>query len=151
MSEREFEKEEHRDFYQSLRDRVRDWMENKGADHQYAEYVLAAPDLFHLMSKLSMDSRVSIKNKAKLAGALVYFISPVDIIPEALFGPIGLIDDLGLAAYVIQSILDDAGHEVVNEHWAGEKEILDLVRDLLELADQKLGSGAIEKLRSYID
>ena len=39
------------------------------------------------------------------AGALVYGISPVDIIPELLTGPLGLIDDLaifgtaGLAIY----------------------------------------------------
>lgn len=151
MTERNFEKEKHRDFYMSLRQKVRDWIEGKGTDHRYAEYVLAAPDLFHLMCKLSIDSRVSLKNKGKLAGAILYFISPIDIIPEALLGPVGYIDDLGLAAYVIQSILEDAGSDVVNEHWAGEKEILDLVRDLLDLADRKIGSGAWEKIRSYID
>lgn len=151
MTERTFEKESHEDFYQSLRDKVRGWVRSKGNEHKYAEYVLATPDIFHLLSKLTLDSRVSLKNKAKLAGAIVYFISPIDIIPEALLGPVGYIDDLGLAAYVIQSILDDAGHEVVHEHWAGEKEILDLVRDLLDLADRKLGSGAWEKIRSYID
>lgn len=151
MTERNFDEKKHRDFYMSLRQKVRDWIESKGHDHRYTEYVLAAPDLFHLLCKLSLDSRVSLKNKAKLAGAIVYFISPIDIIPEALLGPVGYIDDLGLAAYVIQSIMEDAGHDVVTAHWAGEQQILDLVRDLLDLADRKIGSGAWEKIRSYID
>jgi uncharacterized membrane protein YkvA (DUF1232 family) len=36
-----------------------------------------------------------------LLAALIYIISPIDLIPEAIFGPLGLIDDLavGLAAW----------------------------------------------------
>ncbi|MFB6344454.1 MAG: YkvA family protein [bacterium] len=151
MTGRNFDRDKHRDYYQSLRKNVRDWIDRKGHNHKYAEYVLAAPDLFHLLCKLSLDSRVSLKNKAKLAGAIVYFLSPIDIIPEALLGPVGYIDDLGLSAYVIQAILQDAGHETVKEHWAGEQDILDLIRDLLDLADRKIGSGAWETIISYID
>ena len=42
------------------------------------------------------------------AGALVYGISPVDIIPELLTGPLGLIDDLavfGTAGLAIYNLL----------------------------------------------
>ena len=42
------------------------------------------------------------------AGALVYGISPVDIIPELLTGPLGLIDDLavfGTASLAIYKLL----------------------------------------------
>lgn len=151
MTNREFKEEDHRDFYHSLRERTRQWINDKGIDHKYADYLLATPDIFHLLSKLSLDPRVSLKNKGKLAGAIVYFISPIDVIPEALLGPVGYIDDLGLAAYVIREIFDDAGHEVVAEHWAGEQQILDLVRDLLDLADRKIGSGAWQKILSYLD
>ena len=41
-------------------------------------------------------------------GALVYGISPVDIIPELLTGPLGFIDDLGVpggAAFAIYKLL----------------------------------------------
>lgn len=31
-------------------------------------------------------------------GALIYGISPVDIIPELIAGPFGLVDDLGIVA-----------------------------------------------------
>jgi hypothetical protein len=29
-----------------------------------------------------------------VAGAIVYFLSPVDLVPEALVGPVGYLDDL---------------------------------------------------------
>lgn len=31
-----------------------------------------------------------------LAGALVYGASPIDLLPEALLGPLGVVDDVGL-------------------------------------------------------
>jgi uncharacterized membrane protein YkvA (DUF1232 family) len=36
-----------------------------------------------------------------LAGAIIYVISPIDLVPEMIFGPIGLIDD---AMVIIGSI-----------------------------------------------
>jgi uncharacterized membrane protein YkvA (DUF1232 family) len=45
-------------------------------------------------------------------GALVYGISPVDIIPELLTGPFGFIDDLGVlgvAGFAIYKLLTGRG------------------------------------------
>jgi uncharacterized membrane protein YkvA (DUF1232 family) len=42
------------------------------------------------------------------AGAVVYGLSPIDIIPELLTGPFGLVDDLGVlggAAFAIWKLL----------------------------------------------
>ncbi|MFS8131283.1 MAG: DUF1232 domain-containing protein [Candidatus Dojkabacteria bacterium] len=33
--------------------------------------------------------------------SLIYILSPIDFIPEAFLGPIGLIDDLGLVTFLI--------------------------------------------------
>jgi uncharacterized membrane protein YkvA (DUF1232 family) len=42
----------------------------------------------------------------KLVATLVYFVSPVDLIPDFLFG-LGLADDLALLTWVINSIEED--------------------------------------------
>jgi uncharacterized membrane protein YkvA (DUF1232 family) len=34
--------------------------------------------------------------------AIIYFISPIDVIPEAIFGPIGYVDDFGLLLLVLK-------------------------------------------------
>ena len=36
-----------------------------------------------------------------MIGALVYLVSPLDVLPEALLGPVGLLDDAGAATAVV--------------------------------------------------
>jgi len=135
------------DFYQQLRTRLSGWMKAKGSKHQYAEYVLLAPDLFHLLCKLSVDKRVPVAEKARLAAAIAYFVSPVDLIPEAVVGPIGYVDDVALAAYVLNSIVNTTSPAVVRAHWAGDGDVLVVIRRILEVADEMVGSGLWKTLQ----
>lgn len=150
MSERSFEKDLHRDYYQRLRKRVTNWASSRGRPQEYAEYLLAAPDLFHLLVKLSLDGDVSWTNRGKLVAAIAYFVSPVDVIPEVVFGPIGLIDDIGLAAYVIRELMDEVGREKIKRYWAGQRHVLVLIEDVLDFVDDKIGSGAWDKITSVL-
>ncbi len=56
------------EFYRQLRDRVSSY------SGPYAEYVLLLPDLFVLLSRLMLDSRIEGRHKAMLGGALAYFV-----------------------------------------------------------------------------
>jgi len=40
--------------------------------------------------------RVPLRGVVTAVGALAYLVSPVDAVPEALFGPFGLVDDGGV-------------------------------------------------------
>jgi len=42
-----------------------------------------------------------IKKHWLLILSLIYILSPIDFIPEAFLGPLGLIDDLGLVVFLI--------------------------------------------------
>ena len=139
------------DFYHELRGKFKAWIQSdEGKDHKWSEYLLAAPDLFHLLCKLSIDKDVPIKEKAKLAGAIAYFVSPIDLIPEALVGPIGYVDDISLAAYVLNQIVNNTDPEVIKRHWAGEGDVLELIQRILEKADEMIGSGLWNKLKNMI-
>jgi uncharacterized membrane protein YkvA (DUF1232 family) len=136
------------DFYQQMRDSIRAWLKGKGANYQFARYLLAAPDLFHLLCRLAVDKEVPATEKAKLAGAIAYFISPVDLLPEALAGPIGYIDDVAVAAWVLNSLINKTNPEIIRRHWAGDEDVLDLVQQILQVADQMVGSGLWAKIRA---
>ena len=137
-----------RDFYQRLRAQVREWAgTDKGRSNRWTEYLLFAPDLFHLMWKLSVDPDVAGKDKIKLAAAIAYFISPIDLIPEAIVGPIGFVDDIALAAYVLNGMVNHTDPEVLRRHWAGENDVLDVIRQILAAADRMVGSGVWKKLK----
>ncbi len=52
--------------------------------------------VFVVVLALPQSRMRDVMKKALMAvGCIVYVISPVDLMPEALLGPIGLIDDLG--------------------------------------------------------
>jgi uncharacterized membrane protein YkvA (DUF1232 family) len=136
------------DAYQRLRKRIQAWLATKkGRNSRWAEYLLFAPDLFHLMARLALDSRVPATERAKLAAAVAYFVSPFNIIPETLLGPVVLSGDLALAAYVVNSVIEQAGPEVVRRHWAGDEDVLDVVQKVLGAADRWLGGRTWQKIR----
>ena len=128
-------------------DSIRTWLKGNGANYQFAKYLLAAPDLFHLLCKLALDKEVPVGEKAKLAGAIAYFISPLDLIPEALVGPLGYIDDVAVAAWVLHGLVNKTNPEIVRRHWAGDGDVLDLVQQILQVANEMVGSGLWAKIR----
>jgi uncharacterized membrane protein YkvA (DUF1232 family) len=93
------------------------------------------------------DKRGINTDKAKLAGAIAYFVSPVDLIPEALTGPLGYTDDVAVAAFVLNGIINNSDEEIVREHWAGEEDVLNVIQRILEVADNMIGSGLWKKLK----
>lgn len=142
-------------FYHKLRKTVQVWAGGeKSRANKYANFVMAGPDLFMLLVRLSRDDRVSSTDKLKLAGAVAYFVNPLDLVPELVLGPLGLVDDIALAAYVLRDVLENVDPAVVREHWEGDADLLDLVRQILATADQMLGGPVWRRLvaraRSFV-
>lgn len=139
------------DFYHSLRNRIVQWANTKeGQNSKWAEYILIVPDLFYLLCKLTLDPEVPIKSKAKLGIAIAYFVSPVDIIPEAILGPLGFTDDVVISAMVLNTIINETDPEIILKHWAGEEDILLLVKRIIEVADQMIGKGVLSKIKMFL-
>jgi len=139
------------DFYQAMRKRIRAWLEKKGKAFRYADVLLAGPDLLHLLSKLALDGRVPAIQKAKIAAAMAYFVSPIDLVPEGVFGPAGLVDDVALAAYVLDGFVNAGYGEIAKEHWAGHEDLLIVIQRVLGVADAALGAGVFGRLKAIVD
>ena len=135
-------------FYQKLRSDVKRWInDNINKENKWSDYVLAAPDLFHLLCRLSVDSGVPSVKKIKLVAGIAYFISPIDLLPEAFLGPIGYLDDISVAAYILNDIINEVDPQIVRKYWAGEQDILDLIKTILANADKMIGGKLWEKIR----
>lgn len=73
--------------------------------------------LRHVFSEMFSTSGLSYYNRLWivliLILVLVYFVSPIDILPELILGPIGYIDDLGsiivAMMYIVQLYRQDMG------------------------------------------
>jgi uncharacterized membrane protein YkvA (DUF1232 family) len=143
--------EKEMDFYRNLRMKIVNWIDTEtGKNNKWADYILLVPDFFYLLVKLSMDKAVSLDDKAKLALALAYFISPLDLMPEAFLGPIGYLDDLAIAAYVLNNIINHSSPEIIQKHWVGDGDILLLIKGVLAKADEMIGSGLWGKIKKAV-
>ena len=140
--------EQKKDFYQKLRADIKKWLEEKTASkNTWTEYIMLAPDLFHLLTKLSLDPDVPASKKVKIAGIIAYFISPLDFLPEMLLGPVGYLDDIAVTAYILNDIINEVDPKIIQRNWAGEKDILVLVKTIIANANNMIGSGLLKKLR----
>lgn len=135
-------------FYDRMRTRIREYLENKGSVAGSAgEYLLLAPDVFVLLWRLFNDKRVNAKDKVMLGSGLAYYLFPLDIMPEAFLGPIGYLDDLVFAVYLLNKLLADTDVEILREHWSGRDDVLATIRRVLAAADSLVGSDIAGKFK----
>ena len=84
------------------------------------------PNLIRLFKGLLRDPRVPRSTKVLLGVAVIWLISPIDIVPE--FIPVlGPLDDAVVAALVLRHLVKRAGPDVVREHWRGEPATLERI------------------------
>ena len=96
------------------------------------EYALLVPNLLKLLWRLTRDPRVPARVKASLFVLMGYVVSPVDLIPDVIPG-LGQVDELVIAAFVLDQMLNRVPAEVVREHWDGDKDILEIVQEVLDI------------------
>jgi len=138
-------------FYDRTRASIQRYVASKGsALEKGAEFLLLVPDFFMLLWRLVNDARVTGRNKVLLGSGIAYFVSPIDLVPEAFLGPIGFADDLVLAVYILNKILTDTSIDIVREHWSGSEDVLITIQNVLNAADQMVGSNLLNKIKSFV-
>lgn len=98
-----------------------------------ADAITMMPNIVKLVARLLKDPRVPRRSKITLGLAAAYVASPIDLIPE-LIPVIGWADDVLILMFAIDSLIDRAGDEIVEEHWDGPGDLLALVRDVVALS-----------------
>ena len=97
------------------------------------EFLLLAPRLIRLLWRLMRDPRVPARSKATMFVLAAYLASPIDLIPDMIPG-LGQIDDLFIAAFALDQILNRVPEEVVLDHWDGDEDVLQVVRQILDIS-----------------
>lgn len=95
------------------------------------------PNLLKLLGRLATDSRVSAVDKGIMAATIAYVVSPIDLIPDWIVG-FGQIDDIYLLALALDRLLNNAGEQVLLDHWDGDPANLDRVIGVLDKAGAML-------------
>jgi uncharacterized membrane protein YkvA (DUF1232 family) len=115
-----------RRLYDRLRARVVE--ARPGAASGFRDALLLLPDLTVVLLRLMRDSRVPVSCKVIALLGVGYALSPIDLIPALLVGPIGLVDDLLVVSAALSKILNQVHPDVVRSHWPGQGDALDAIQ-----------------------
>ena len=100
--------------------------------------LLLLPDLTVLLARLLRDERVPWVNKAIALLGVGYVVSPIDLLPTFLFGPVGLIDDLLVVSSALSRVVNHVHPDVVRSHWSGQGDALEAIRRASAWSERQL-------------
>lgn len=120
------------------------------------ESLLFIPNFLKLIYRLAQDPDVSKTDRALLLGTIAYVLSPWDFLPD-MIPFLGQLDDILLISLVLKRLMDSVSRETLLSYWDGNKDLLGLMEDIINLAVQFIPEGVYRKLikkshpRGYTD
>ena len=124
--------------------------EKRALRGRMSSFVMFLPNLARLLGRLLKDTRVPTAEKALFVGAIVYFIMPVDLIPD-IFPFIGQVDDVYLIALTLLRLINRTDERIVQEHWSGGGDIVALVDSIAGIAPMFLPKRVSRVLSSQVE
>ena len=137
-----------RRLYDGLRDRV--IRHEPGDASSLRDLLLLLPDLTVLLVRLMRDPRVPRRSKWIAAFGLAYLLSPLDLLPSLLLGPIGLVDDLLVVSATLSHLVNRVHPDVVRAAWSGQGDALEAIQRTARWSENLLGGRLRDVVRSTL-
>jgi uncharacterized membrane protein YkvA (DUF1232 family) len=139
-------------FYDRLRPRVLEMIERRAGKlpEDVVIALLLAPDIFILLVRLMMDKDVPRRARLLIGGAIAYWISPIDLLPELFLGPIGYLDDLVVAVAVVAQVFTGDLEPYARKHWTGRQDLHVVLHDISAGAHRLLGPALHARLKRLL-
>ena len=127
---------------QRLYDRLRAFVVTPvpGETSGLRDLLLLLPDATVLLARLYADARVPRGSKWVASLAIAYVLSPLDLLPTLLLGPLGLVDDLLVVAGSLSWMVNRVHPDVIRHHWPGQGDALAAIQSLTRWAEPYLGT-----------
>lgn len=119
--------------------------QNESLKETAQKALLLIPNFIKLLYRLIGDNRVQASEKAILLGTVLYVLSPLDFLPDAI--PfLGQIDDLLLVALILKRFLNSIDKYILLAHWDGPADLLYAIDRILEFTRYLLPDGIYNKI-----
>ena len=119
--------------------------------HEYegsrARAVRWAPSIFQMYARLFMDDRLPRSSRATVNAVLAYMVVPDDLMPEAELGPVGLMDDLYVAAHAYRTLRRELPPEIFADAWTGDDDLETAMAEAYSESRAELGKRTRDALR----
>ena len=120
------------------------------AQRRMKNVLLFIPNLLLLCARLMVDPRVPGKERLLVAGAIVYAIIPLDLIPD-LIPFVGQVDDLYLISLTLLRLMSVTPPSVVRQHWDGGGDVVEFLGAAAQLAGKLLPKRVRRVLTSRVE
>jgi uncharacterized membrane protein YkvA (DUF1232 family) len=106
-----------------------------------------ASDLFDFYCRLFSEPRVPRHCRVTVNAVIAYFVVPDDVMPERDLGPIGLCDDVFIAAYAFRVLRRELPGEVLYDAWEGDDSLEDTMDEVYKESRAEVGKKAKDILK----
>lgn len=134
---------EFKDFYCTLIENLENY------DGEYASFIDCGPNLFKLLCDL-LDEDIDRESRLEINAAISYYVVPMDVIPEQIYGPYGYIDDIFISVYVLKKIAEKYSYDLLQEVWENDNDIEAVIDDCYEKSFDVLEDEQIEAILYYV-
>ena len=134
---------EFKDFYCTLIENLENY------DGEYASFIDCGPNLFKLLCDL-LDEDIDRESRLEINAAISYYVVPMDVIPEQIYGPYGYIDDIFISVYVLKKIAEKYSYDLLQEVWENDNDIEAVIYDCYEKSFDVLEDEQIEAILYYV-
>ena len=134
--------------YDQLRTRVVAHL--PGASSDWRDLILLLPDLTVLLARLLRDHRVPRRYKLLALAGVGYVLSPIDLMPSLLLGPIGLVDDLLVVTAALSRLVNQVHPDVVRYHWPGQGDALEAIQRVTRWSESLFSGRWRELVRGVL-
>ncbi|MBQ7927353.1 MAG: DUF1232 domain-containing protein [Methanobrevibacter sp.] len=131
-----------KDFYDTLIENLETYT------GEYESFIDYGPVLFKLLCNL-LNRDVDDSLRLPICGAIAYYVTPEDVIPENIYGPYGYVDDIYLSSYVIRMVAEKHGFDFIQESSPVE-DIEEIISECEGKSLELLNDDEIESIIRYI-
>ena len=114
---------------------------------EYESFIDYGPKLFKLLCDL-LNSDIDSDLRLPICGAIAYYVTPDDVIPENVYGPYGYTDDIYLSTHVLKLVADTHGYEFIQK--MSTPDIENIINECESKSIEILTDDEIEKIMNYI-
>lgn len=138
--------------YDRMRRRILAAVEERGGrlGADLLRVLLLVPDIFLLLVRLALDREVPAAARATIVAALAYFLLPIDLLPEAILGGAGYLDDVVLATALLAQAFGGELEPYARKHWSGPEELREVLGDVSAAAHRLAGDKLHGRLRKLL-
>jgi uncharacterized membrane protein YkvA (DUF1232 family) len=104
-----------------------------------SDMLLLLPDFTVLLARLLRDPQVPRRSKWIALFGIGYVLSPIDLLPALLLGPLGMLDDLVVVTAALSRLLNHVHPDVVRAAWPGQGDALDAIQRAASWSERFLG------------